>query len=384
MSLLEKRGARAALDRKSPRPGPVLGISLTAMVFMLGCASSRDLYESAMRVVRQPDLPDEEDVAEALAELDEAVARARSELRDEDLRTPSYHDASAYIVPLAHLAQAELHGRFNQVTRQEQACWDAVRTAEETLGRHVTAPGQVVLFADYSVFFRREKVRRQAFTLLKESYRKAGEKDLEELMRAQIGLSDIYLRSPFAHGEEEQIRTFENADWVRRYDIEKAGVGNGIAMTLLIIATIGMAASMQAQQAELQQAQYQTDDPAVRADIQARMQQLEMQQQQALQQFSQTAEVLAKAHEAEVRAIEARYQNTTVGALMANFEMLNLSEEVKQLEAYRQLSARKTYFDGYVIRHGFDAQAARALVDVRTELDRLTERLQARRRLGEL
>jgi hypothetical protein len=98
------------------------------------------------------------------------------------------------------------------------------------------------------------------------------------------------------------------------------------------------------------------------------------------QQFEETAQQLEESHRAQLEAIESKYRNTTVGALMANFELLRLSPEVMQLDAYRVLDAKKRQFDEYVLRHGFDRQAARALVEVRSELDNLTRAVQERRR----
>lgn len=357
--------------------GALLGVAL-------GCSSASDYYEDAVQTVRQRELPDADEANEAIDDLNEAIVRAERELSENaEQSSPSHHDQTAYLIPLAHLAKAELHARYDQTTLEEDACWSAIRDAERFLGGHLasgTARPPELLFASYSVFFRREKVRRHAFTLLAEAYRRAGERDLEELMRVQVGLSDIYLRSPVAHGEEEQIRILENADWVRRYQDGKADVANGLATTLLVVATIGTLAAIGTQQDELEQMSAQTSDPAVQADLQARMRQLNEQRELTTRQFGEASEELRKQHEATRREIQQRYESTFAGALMANFELLRLSDEVKQLEAFQELNRRKEYFDNYVLRFGFDEQAARALTDMRTHLDQLTAELQARRR----
>ena len=66
-------------------------------------------------------------------------------------------------------------------------------------------------------------------------------------------------------------------------------------------------------------------------------------------------------------------------ALVQGFELLEVSEEVKQLDAYVTLQSQKQAFDDYVLRRGFDQQAADTLIDMRSSLDRLTRELQQRR-----
>lgn len=366
------------------------GLSVAALLgtfILAGCYTPRGRYESGMEVVRQVRLPDSDDVEDAFWDLDKAIELAKRVLaEDEDLKTPSLHDRTAYIIPLAHLAKAELHGRFNQVNSQEQECWDAIREAEIYLGAHVRRLQQTsanaMLFANYSVFFRREKVRRHAFTLLKESYRKAGEKDLESLMSAQIGFSDIYLRSPAAHGEEEYIRTIENSDWVKLYDMEVEGIGHGFMVALLTLSMAAAAAGTEMQKSQLQQQQMQTSNPALKADLQSRIMQLDVQRQLNMEQAMIAMQKMEEKHEATLEAIENRFRTTVIGALMATFTLIELSEEVKQLDAYKRLIAMKETFDNYVLQRGFDSETAKALVDLRTGLDELTRDLQQMRRSG--
>ena len=81
-----------------------------------------------------------------------------------------------------------------------------------------------------------------------------------------------------------------------------------------------------------------------------------------------------------MQSIQNQFHNTVVGALVANFEMLELSAEVKNLASYQDLQRKKEAFDDYVAREGFDQKAAAALHEVRTSLDNLTRDLQQRRR----
>ncbi len=358
-----------------------------ALLIALGfaaCSTPRGLYESAIDTVNQAELPDNDDAIDAFEDLDEAVALAKEELRtDEDARSPCVHDQTAYVIPMALLAKARLHGRLTQVPQAEDACWAAIGDAGRYLGRYITkfmpAGGPQHLFANYSVFFRREKVRRHGFTVLKEIYRKAAERDLEELMRAQIAFSDIYLRSSVAHDEEEFIRLAENSDWVRRYNLEKEDIGYAFQVILLSLAMAAQQAAYQQQQAQLQQGMAGAD-PATQADLQAQMRQLEMQMQNNMQQMMETARKIDEAHAAAVQSIQNQFHNTVVGALVANFEMLELSAEVKNLASYQDLQRKKEAFDDYVAREGFDQKAAAALHEVRTSLDNLTRDLQQRRR----
>jgi|GEM_PF-1020769 len=361
----------------------LVALAATLVATLTACSTPRGLYESAIDTVNQPGMPDNDDAIDAFEDLDEAVVLAKEDLRtDEDARSPCYHDQTAYIIPMARLAKARLHGRLNQVSQAEEACWTAIDEASRFLGRYVAAfvrsSGPQFLFANYSVFFRREKVRRHGFTVLKEIYRKAGERDLEELMRAQITLSDIYLRSSVAHDEEEFIRLAENSDWVRRYNLEKEDIGYTFTVILFAMAMAAQQAAYQQQQAQLQQGMVGAD-PATQANLQAQMQQLEMQMQTNMQQMMETARQIDEAHNAAVESIQNQFRNTVVGALVANFEMLELSAEVKNLASYHLLQQKKEAFDNYVARDGFDQKAAAALHEVRTSLDDLTRDLQLRR-----
>jgi len=368
---------------KNLTPLTAAAFLVALLITLTGCSTPRGLYESAIDTVNQPEMPDNDDAIDAFEDLDEAVVLAKQDLStDEDARSPCYHDQTAYVIPMARLAKARLHGRLGQVTQAEEACWTAIDEASRYLGRYVAAfvrsSGPQLLFANYSVFFRREKVRRHGFTVLKEIYRKAGERDLEELMRVQISLSDIYLRSSVAHDEEEFIRLAENSDWVRRYNLEKEDIGYTFTVILFAMAMAAQQAAHQQQQAQLQQGMVGAD-PATQANLRAQMQQLEMQMQANMQQMMETARQIDEAHNAAVDSIQNQFRNTVVGALAANFEMLELSDEVKNLASYHILQQKKEAFDNYVAREGFDQKAAAALHEVRTSLDDLTRDLQLRR-----
>jgi hypothetical protein len=150
---------------------------------------------------------------------------------------------------------------------------------------------------------------------------------------------------------------------------------------LLVLSMAAATAGTEMQKSELQQQQMMTNDPALRADLQNRIAQLQMQSQFSMEQAMIAMQKMEEKHAATLEAIENRFRNTVIGALVANFELLDLSEEVKSLEAYKRLILLKEAFDNYIMNQGFDSQAARALVDLRTGLDELTLELQQRRRV---
>jgi hypothetical protein len=316
-----------------------------------GCVSPRGAYESGFAVANQFEQPGSGDMQDAIEDLDEAISKAKQWLTSyEDVRTACRHDRTAFLIPMARLAKARLHGRFNQITKQEEECWAAVRDAERYLGAHIRSlrfdrSGESLPFASYSVFFRREKIRRHAFVLLMETYRQAGEKDLMALMRAQVGFSDIYLRSPVSHSEEEYIRTIENSDWVRLYKLEKEDIAYGFQVFFFVLAVAAAQASAQMQRSELQSQMSMTQDPSLRASLQQQIANLDMQMEQ---------------------------------------NMMMAMETLEQMEQsqYGDLLTKKDAFDNYVSRVGFDRQAAQALSDLRTSLDNLTLELQRRRKMG--
>ncbi|MBU0754119.1 MAG: hypothetical protein KJ645_03200, partial [Planctomycetes bacterium] len=141
-------------------------------------------------------------------------------------------------------------------------------------------------------------------------------------------------------------------------------------------------AGAQMQKSQLESQMSMTQDPVLRQNLAMQMQQLDLQMQQNMMQAMETMEQMEQNHQATMQAIENRYQNTVLGALIANFETLRLSDEVKRLPAYQDLAAKKATFDNYVQRSGFDHQAAAALADLRTSLDSLTVELQNRRKSG--
>lgn len=362
----------------------ILLVACLCMVLGLtSCSSPRGCFLSGYKTARQYEMPDADDAQDAFEDLNESISIAKEWLRtDKDVKTVCRHDQTAYLIPLSHLMKARLHGRFNQISEQENACWAAIQDADKYLGGHirVLARGRVsVPFASYSVFFRREKVRRHAFTLLSETYRQAGEKDLVSLARAQIGFSDIYLRSPVAHSEEQYIRTAENSDWVRIYELKKENIGHTFQVIMMSLLMVMAQAGGQMHKQQLESQAAMTNDPALRANLNQQIANLDMQMQQNMQQMMDTMQKMEENHLARLNRIEQQFQNTVLGSLMANFTTLDLSDEVKSLAEYEDLKNKKEVFDNYVLERGFDVNAAQALADVRTSLDNLTMALQNRR-----
>ena len=370
-------------------------LALGLVVLLAACTTPRDHYERAVVVVDQLDRPDAGQVARALDQLDQCIAAARKQLDTaSETPPPSRYDRTAYLIPLAYLARARLHGRLGQVVQQEKACWDAVQTSEDYLGKHILALSEenqrdggknrktvpLLPFVDYSVYFRREKIRRNAFSQLIETYRQAGERDLEVLMRAQVGLSDIYLRSPTAHAEEEYIRTIENSDWVRQNAIKRENVVYAFQVVAHALSNAAMQASYASRKAQLEQQIKAARDPEVRAALQRQLAQLEAQHQEQMRQSRETGQRIRQQHDANLKAITRRHQATVVRALTANIKLLGLSDEVKHLASYQRLQQKKEAFDNYVLRAGFDRKAAQALAELRSSLDQLSRDLQQRRR----
>jgi hypothetical protein len=392
------RDPNAAPTDAGPRPAVrsvAHALALGLVVLLAACTTPRDHYERAVVVVDQLDRPDAGQVARALDQLDQCIAAARKQLDTaSETPPPSRHDRTAYLIPLAHLARARLHGRLGQVVQQEKACWDAVQSSEDYLGKHILALSEEkknekekkkkvapdVPFADYSVYFRREKIRRNAFSQLIETYRRAGERDLEVLMRSQVGLSDIYLRSPTAHTEEEYIRTIENSDWVQRNAVKRENVTYTAKVVAWGIYMVLLRATQTVQKTQLEQQAAAARDPEVRADLEQRLAQLQAQQQKDADEARETMQKIHRQHDINLGAIKKRHETTVIGALTANFELLGLSDEVKHLASYQRLQQKKAAFDNYVLRAGFDRKAAQALAELRSSLDQLSRDLQQRRR----
>jgi hypothetical protein len=96
----------------------------------------------------------------------------------------------------------------------------------------------------------------------------------------------------------------------------------------------------------------------------------------------ETMQKMDEAHQFRLQGIETQYENTVLGALISNFRLLELSDEVKNLPAFQRLEQQRQAFDDYVLNQGFDERAAMALADLRSSLDDLTIELQERRRSG--
>ena len=385
---LAMRPRRSLPGTKIAKPTAQVIKSLLVLMLLLvaGCRSdygarARDFYCSAMEIVEQPRLPDEQQVTSTIKQLDGAIAAVQQELSAYSAtEIADYHDQIAYLLPLSRLAKARLYSRFEQVPAQEGECWAAIAAAEKYLGKHIRQQSRPQLFQTYSVFFRREKIRRHAFTILQETYRRAGEKDLQKLMQVQIGISDIYLNSEVAHNEESYIREAENASWVQRSSLLGEGLRHGVSTFLIAVGSAASEAALQAQKAQLQDQYRAASDPRERASIARQMRRLDRDIQQQRQRSRETMQREQQYHHRQVRTIRYRHQVTVSQALNSNFTMLQLSAAAKKLPAYRQLYTKKLEFDNYVLRHGFDAQAAEKFTEVRSSLDELTRNLQNRRR----
>lgn len=369
------------------------GVLFSLLWILIGCQSAAGYYQSGLKIVRTPERPGPDEVTRAHRYLDKAIERAKKEL---DSDRVSRSDATAYVIPLARIAKARLHRRFEKTTDMERECWQAIHDAEEYLGAHIhkikndvaeisedgeevapTQPPETHKQLGASVFFRREKIRRHAFALLLGVYRDAGEKNLESLMQAQIGFSDSYLRSSVAHGEELFIREIENSHWRQKYDLSTAGVRHNLSLALLFVAQAATAAAGQKQMQDLDESA--ANNPRNRSYVEQRKAQIREQQRKNMEQFKKAAKKLKEAHQRQTSGIRTSHSNTVAGALAGNFELVGVSEEIRQLDAYFALRDQKEKFDDYVTKRGFDQNAADALIDLRTSLDELTREVQKQR-----
>lgn len=365
---------------KHPR-ALALGLGLA---FVPGCTSPQSLCGRGVTAVSRGEVNDQ-NVALVQGDLDASITLARRTLQDDDERVPAIRDQHAYMIPIARLAKAQVHVQYDQLAEAEEQCWQAVRQSEIFLGEHVrnfqdVVDSSVVPFGAYSTFFRREKIRRHAFTILMEGYRRAGEKDLVALMKAQIENSSIYLGCPVAHHEEEYVRTLENGHWFMEYEITKAETRSNMLTTAIVLLTIaamgaGANASMQMQhQAAV------TTDPNLAANLNMQAQQLNLQMTQLAQQAGQTLDSIEQSKQATVSGLVQGYKTTLAGALSATFQLVSLSPEVRSLPVYRKLHEQSKQFDDYVQKKGFDVDAAKQLAVMRASLDELTAELQKKRK----
>lgn len=368
------------------------GVLALLLLVVSGCASARDHYLDGLRTVRQLDTPSPAQVTAAKMSLDKAITRAKKELESGRKSLPSKYDGTAYLIPLARIAKGKLYKRFQQTPELERECWLAIRDAEAYLGGHIAKMQNTVTDEEgnatksvqgihksmgASVFFRREKIRRHVFALLLDTYREAGERNLEALMKAQIGFSDAYLRSPVAHGEEEFIRQVENSDWLQRYDQGTSKVRYNITSTFLILAQAASTAASAAQKQNLEQ--QAIADPSKRAYVEERKRAIDERERKNLEQFKKAQEKLKKNFQREQKGIETAYANTVIDSLASNFDLVGVSEEMQRLDKFVVLKKKKKDFDDYVLKNGFDQKAADALIDLRTSLDELTREMQRER-----
>lgn len=346
-------------------------------VFICGCPSLSTHYESAMAVVNQATPPTPEELEGALKDVDEAVRIAQNDLSRTDVEN---HDQFAYIIPMSEIARARLYARCDQVVNEERSCWKAIEEAERYLGRHLRSNAAQTMFCDYAVFFRREKIRRHAFTILIETYRRAGERDLEALMHAQIGFSDAYLRSRVAHSEEEYVREAENAGWVRKYNAGEEGIHHAFIGIILALGRAAEHVGIQSEISALEARLQNTYDPQERARILQRIRELRAQDAESEIKYQEQVREEEMRHAATLEQIEVSYRDTLFTALRSNFELLRLSPELQRLPAFRQLEEQAANLDNYVRRAGFDERAAAEFSQLRGTLDELTRQAQIQAR----
>lgn len=325
---------------------------------------------------------DAKNASEVMADLDKAIQEAKTALSSggEDAKTPAHHDQVAWVIPLALLAKAEIQAQLNQLSQAESSCWEAIRQSEEVLGSHIPAgvsTGDSFPFGAYHVFCRREKVRRHGFLILKEAYRRAGERDLELLMEAQVKNSDFYLTSSVAHGEETFVRIYECADWHRLGENTKAEVEANLINALIISMMVLGAAAAGFQDAQLQQQQMMTTDPAIQSQLQQQRDKLKADTDKMAKAGADAITSNEQARSAAIEGNRLNYQATIAGAMRRIIDLLGSSELVRNLPAFASLRQRVEQLDAYIQRNGFDPQAALALHQFRKSLDELS--LQAQR-----
>lgn len=359
------------------------------VLFSYGCASygkgysfkAITYYNRAISVVDAVNTPEDRDIEQAFEFLDTSIKIAKEELEEHSsLYRPCEHDQLAYIIPLARIAKAKLYSRLNQIRNQEEEGWKAIYEAENYIGRHVRENNtRDYMFGTYAVFFRREKIRRYVFTILKETYRRSGERDLEQLMASQIGMSSIYLQSSVAHNEEKYIRAIENSDWVRINALKEEDLKYSIFMFFAYVLAAIQEVAHAAEQQMLEEEYYNAENEYQRQRIEARMRRAERRANRNRQRLREMRKNLRKQHRREIHSIQRNYRNFVSRSLIENFSMLRFSDEIKNLDAYWILMRKKEDLDNYLKRNGFGSQAAKKLMGIRTALDQLTRELQRRR-----
>ncbi len=357
--------------------------TILALIFCLilpGCPSISRSYENALKIIQKNGQINEEDFQSCLGKLDNAILYAREDIQYTD---SSNHDQYAYILPMAEIAKARLYNRVDQIENMEKSCWKAIKIAESLLGKHIRKSNTAQnMFQEYSVYFRREKIRRHAFTILQEAYRRVGEKDLSQLMQLQIVFSDSYLISDFAHQEEEYIREAENAVWVKKYNQKKEDIRHTFTLVLL---ALGRAAEQMAIESEKQQIHQQlqnTYDPYQRAILYQRLACLNQKEKESEQRYKENVENENIQHHYNLQNIQKVYQQTSLNALVNNFRNLQLSPQIKNLPSFNRLISQTASLDNYIQRKGFDEKAADDLMNLRNTLDELTKEAQNKIRIS--
>lgn len=316
------------------------------------------------------------------SELAEIPDLADAELGDLEGLADAEHDRYAQLVPLAELAKARLAARLGQIPEAERACWRAIELAEDHVGTHIrrmSEDDEDGLFLSCGAHFRREKIRRAAFAMLTEAYRKAGEKDLEQLAQLQVATSSLYLTSKTAHGEEERVRGIEGSVWAYEYETTRANANHE---TMMIMMALMAAASTAANQYSAQQADMaamRSTNSQQASSFRSQAAQLRtndtLQQMQYREQMRQAGEQ----HFARMTAWAAVHSRDLSAAAITNATILRLSAAVRALPGYQKLVAAQQKLDNYLTRGAFDEGAARALATLRQSLDELSRDVQSKR-----
>jgi hypothetical protein len=314
----------------------------------------------------------EYDFKKGLEAFDKAIQDAKEKIEDADL---SVHDRYSMIISLSWIEKAKLYKRMNQIIEMESACWEAMKVAEEMVGKHIETK-KLGSFVTYNVYFRREKIRRYAFNLLHEIYQKVGEKDLVNLMQLQMALSGNYLTSRFAYEEQKQIRRIEDAAWQMNLSYEKEYVFH-VSLILLMSLLVAAYQTNTAMEQMKSESQYRPlGSGSVKQELSTRMKYLQQRPYWSSEIYKQSIDLEKKRHQEAKINIQHTFQTTLEHALQKNFKNLELSPELQRLPSYHHLQSQAQKLDNYIEQHGFDLDAAKELVQFRKTLDDLTREAQ--------
>lgn len=317
-----------------------------------------------------------------LLEIPDLAAEEIGELED---LTDADHDRFSQLTPLAELAKARLAARLGRIPEAEAASWRAIELAEIHIGTHIkrmSEDDEDGLFLSCGAHFRREKVRRAAFAMLTEAYRKAGEKDLEQLAQLQVATSTLYLTSKTAHGEEERVRGIEGSVWAYEYETTRANANHETRMIMMLLAAAASTAANQysAQQADL--AAMRSNNAQQASSFRSQAAQLRFNDTLQQQRYREQAREADAQHHARMTAWAAVHTRDLSAAAITNVSILRLSPAVRALPGYQKLVDAQRKLDGFLSRGAFDENAARALASLRQSLDGLSREVQQKRTGG--